>query len=405
MRKRIISALLAFFIAFGILAVFHTDVDAATKYSIKVNYRANVVTIYKSGKPYKAMLCSTGSATPKKGTYKLSYRYRWHGLKGGVKGQYCVVITGNIWFHSVPYSSQSVSKLKKNEYDKLGTSCSMGCVRLSVKDAKWIYDNCKKGTPVTFYASENPGPLGKPEGYKINGAPPYYIGWDPTDPNKNNPWRRETYYTQNTFRADKYLKFNPELRQIVGTDSLRLKIHWLTKGVYEGKRGANEFDVMFVRWMYPEIAAREGSNAAIAKYYNTTGKKAGMIGSELNTKFKVVFDSAYYAKNNPEIKASYGTDTTTLWKHYQEVGVAGNVQSSPVFSVSYYKQANPDLAAIYGDDMYGYISHFINKGMAEGRVASENFDVKAYKEEHPELAKKFGNNYAKYYQYYIEHYK
>ena len=41
MRKRILSALLAFFVAFGIFIGFNRDVDAATKYSIKINYRAS----------------------------------------------------------------------------------------------------------------------------------------------------------------------------------------------------------------------------------------------------------------------------------------------------------------------------------------------------------------------------
>ena len=48
-----------------------------------------------------------------------------------------------------------------------GTAASMGCVRMTVEDAKWIYDNCKSGTTVEFYSSENPGPLGKPEAMKI----------------------------------------------------------------------------------------------------------------------------------------------------------------------------------------------------------------------------------------------
>jgi len=64
----------------------------------------------------------------------------------------------------------------------------MGCIRLTVEDAKWIYDNCKSGTTVEFYTSEDPGPLGKPDAIKIT-EHEEYRGWDPTDPNENNPWR------------------------------------------------------------------------------------------------------------------------------------------------------------------------------------------------------------------------
>lgn len=69
-----------------------------------------------------------------------------------------------------------------------GTSASAGCIRLTVEDAKWIYDNCKAGTTVEFYSSEDPGPLGKPETMKITEYEEYR-DWDPTDASENNPWK------------------------------------------------------------------------------------------------------------------------------------------------------------------------------------------------------------------------
>ncbi len=48
------------------------------------------------------------------------------------------------------------------EFDKLGTSCSHGCIRLQVADAKWIYDNKYDIAGGTIYDSDDPGPLGKP---------------------------------------------------------------------------------------------------------------------------------------------------------------------------------------------------------------------------------------------------
>lgn len=68
-----------------------------------------------------------------------------------------------------------------------GTSASAGCIRLTVQDAKWIYDNCKSGTTVEFYSSSEPGPLGKPEPAKIEEYEELR-DWDPTDPDENNPW-------------------------------------------------------------------------------------------------------------------------------------------------------------------------------------------------------------------------
>ena len=166
-------------------------------YFIKVNYGANVVTIYKkdkSGKytvPVKAMVCSTGKATPTSGTYKMSNKYRWHQLNGGVYGQYCSRITGHILFHSVPYATNSPDTLKYIAYDKLGTKASAGCIRLTVADAYWIYSNCASGTYVEFYSSSDPGPLGKPSAQKIS-SNEKCRNWDPTDPLPNNPWKGYT---------------------------------------------------------------------------------------------------------------------------------------------------------------------------------------------------------------------
>lgn len=172
--------------------------DSSSPYYIKVNYQANVVTIYKkdnSGKytvPYKAMICSTGSATPHSGTYIMPSGYRskgtWGLMVGGVYAQYYTRIVGSILFHSVPYTKQNKSSLEYWEYDKLGTTASAGCVRLTVEDAKWIYNNCPAGTQVDFYADSNPGPLGKPTAKKISDEKEVR-NWDPTDPDSRNPWK------------------------------------------------------------------------------------------------------------------------------------------------------------------------------------------------------------------------
>ena len=166
-------------------------------YYIKVNYGANVVTIYKLDEnknytiPVKSMVCSTGRATPRSGKYNSGYKARWIKLIGNVHGQYSTRIVGNILFHSVPYLRYGdPASLEYWEYDKLGTSCSAGCVRLSVADAKWIYDNIASGTIVEFYSDSNPGPLGKPSATKISGNETCR-NWDPTDPDANNPWKNE----------------------------------------------------------------------------------------------------------------------------------------------------------------------------------------------------------------------
>ena len=174
--------------------IAETEEEDPLPYYIKINRQQNVITVYEKDEtgeytiPIKAILCSTGlyNATPK-GVFHLSNKYIWRELNGGVYGQYASRITGGVLFHSVPYASKNKSTLYWDKYNKLGQQASMGCVRLTVEDAKWIYDNCPSGTAVEVYDSENPGPLGKPETLKLD-KDNANKGWDPTDPDEKNPW-------------------------------------------------------------------------------------------------------------------------------------------------------------------------------------------------------------------------
>ena len=71
----------------------------------------------------------------------------------------------------------------------MGQAVSMGCVRLTTADAKWIYDNCSLGTQVTII-NNGTDPLGRPKSIYL-GKNASYPNWDPTDPNVNNPWHKE----------------------------------------------------------------------------------------------------------------------------------------------------------------------------------------------------------------------
>lgn len=180
----------------GSETVEETEQEDLLPYYIKINRQQNVITVYEKDEtgeytvPVRAILCSTGlyNATPK-GVFHLSNKYIWRELNGGVYGQYASRITGGVLFHSVPYASKNKSTLYWDKYNKLGQQASMGCVRLTVEDAKWIYDNCPSGTAVEVYDSEDPGPLGKPETLKLD-KDNVNKGWDPTDPDENNPWHQ-----------------------------------------------------------------------------------------------------------------------------------------------------------------------------------------------------------------------
>lgn len=196
-KKKFLNVILGAFTLMLIclpLTKYDTVTAAGTyPYLLKVNKQQNVITVYKKDKagkytvPHKAFVCSTGTATPL-GTFKTPARYRWKLLDGDVWGQYSTRIVKGILFHSVWYYKPDPSTLSARQYNKLGNAASHGCVRISVADAKWIYDNCPIGTTVQIYNSKNPGPLGKPQAIKLKEG----TGWDPTDIwSKNNPFNNK----------------------------------------------------------------------------------------------------------------------------------------------------------------------------------------------------------------------
>ena len=128
----------------------------------------------------RAMVCSPGAGggTPH-GDFNTSQKMRWGQLMGGVWGQYCTRIVGGVLFHSVPYRSASADTLYWEKYNKLGSPASAGCIRMTVADAKWIYDNCALGTRVVI-SSKSYGGMPSSVGHITLAAG---SKWDPTDPN------------------------------------------------------------------------------------------------------------------------------------------------------------------------------------------------------------------------------
>lgn len=78
------------------------------EYYIKVNYEANVVTVYQKDEqgdytnPIKAMICSSGKLTPKTGVYKTSDQYEWRNLNRKCLWTIC---NSNCPRNFIPFSS------------------------------------------------------------------------------------------------------------------------------------------------------------------------------------------------------------------------------------------------------------------------------------------------------------
>lgn len=159
--------------------VVFTGSQSVVVYGKDENGRYNVKT--------KCFTCSSGAkGTPTRtGLYSILRSYRWRALMGGVYGQYCSGFSSSYLFHSVLYDTTDESTLFENSYSNLGKAASHGCIRLCVRDAKWIYDNCPIGTQVRVVNAS--GPAGESDLPALKSGD-RYRGWEPTDPNENNPY-------------------------------------------------------------------------------------------------------------------------------------------------------------------------------------------------------------------------
>ena len=128
------------------------SISSNTNWLILVDTKANKVAVYSGSKgnwtEKKYWSCTSGAAgTP---TVKGYFTVQSKGLSFG-SGYTCWYYTqfyGNYLFHSILYNPGSQTSVQDG---RLGINASHGCVRLSLANAKWIYDNIPRGTKVYVY--------------------------------------------------------------------------------------------------------------------------------------------------------------------------------------------------------------------------------------------------------------
>lgn len=127
------------------------DIESSTKYLINVSLTNQKTYVYK-GKKNKWLLlkvfpCSTGiegEETPV-GSFSIQEKGDWFfSNKYNQGGKYWTQIVGDVLFHSVPFDRDKTTVV---DYT-LNKPASHGCIRLSIADSKWIYNNIPKGSKV-----------------------------------------------------------------------------------------------------------------------------------------------------------------------------------------------------------------------------------------------------------------
>ncbi|MHC1786627.1 MAG: peptidoglycan-binding protein [Christensenellales bacterium] len=138
-------------------------------YFVEVDVANQLIKVYRRDQDlqftdlYKVFTASTGTARYPSdvGTWTLTgRRARWATFPtwGGGYAQYWLRINANIAFHSVLYESTDPNSIKMSSVKALGRPASHGCIRLTVADAKWMYDNIKAGVEVWIHEDARPDP-------------------------------------------------------------------------------------------------------------------------------------------------------------------------------------------------------------------------------------------------------
>lgn len=84
----------------------------------------------------------------------------------------------------------------------------------------------------------------------------------------------------------------------------------------------------------------------------------------------LTFDAEYSYNTYPDLQAAFGYDTSRLYRHYLDSGLAEGRSGSAEFNCLVYRNNYPDLQASFGDDYRAYCVHYETYGKAEGRSAA-----------------------------------
>ncbi len=137
-----------------ITATISAQESGSNEVWVDVDQSEQVVSIYEGRRAIKIMVASTGiasSPTPN-GEFRVHHRGDWFYSNEFQQGAYYWVGLdewGEYLFHSVPFTEERV--LIEDEAALLGEPASHGCIRLSLDDAKWIYDYIPAGAKVVIH--------------------------------------------------------------------------------------------------------------------------------------------------------------------------------------------------------------------------------------------------------------
>ncbi len=128
------------------------DFSSSEDFMIEVDLSRQIVLVYYNGMLIKEMICSGGkqSTSTPIGEFSTTQKvyYQWV-AKFNVGAYYWTRFYKDYLFHSVPFNEDG--EIIEEEYNKLGTPASHGCIRLKLDEAKWLYEKLPLGVKVSIH--------------------------------------------------------------------------------------------------------------------------------------------------------------------------------------------------------------------------------------------------------------
>jgi len=128
------------------------DFTSSDDFRIDVDLTKQMVFIYYKDNLIRDMICSGGkeeTPTPT-GEYETSQKIEWAFIDRFNMGAfYWTRFYKKYLFHSVPCDKNK--KIIVEEYEKLGSPASHGCIRLELEEAKWLYEKLPSGVKVRIH--------------------------------------------------------------------------------------------------------------------------------------------------------------------------------------------------------------------------------------------------------------